>query len=83
MDKVMMKCGHSANATTKIDDKNAPACAICGCIEVLEIPIDLTGRKAKCTYCNGEVDSRLNLAFFEYCSDKPFDRYYCGCMGWN
>jgi hypothetical protein len=95
--------------------------------------IDLTGRKAKCTYypnggkyhkCPEPIDSRKNLAFFEYRGEgskyateyckvcgmykrahqkvnpytgregitdhefvpkgpDEYDRYFCGCWGWD
>lgn len=97
MSKQMMMCGHSANAT---DGDGNPVCAICFGIPEATIvnnnPINLTGRKARCSYygktfthrgrrvtCTGEVDSKVSLAFFEHCPDKEYDNYYCGCFGWD
>lgn len=86
MDKPMMKCGHAAMAT---DAEGNPVCVICvgihdGAREVAEPP-NLTGRKAKCTYgCKNSVkDSKTSLAFFEHLPQQEFDRYYCGCYGWD
>lgn len=85
---VLMKCGHTANAT--IEDR--PCCAICvGLTPDAEIVdeklIDLTGRKAKCSQHRfadgGIVDSDLRLAFFKHNPDAEYDSYYCGCWGWN
>jgi hypothetical protein len=85
---ILMKCGHSDNAKRVLNNgEQIPACVICGCTEVAETPIDLTGRKARCTYygskCHSEIDSRLNLAFFNHKPDSKYDEYYCGCWGWN
>ncbi len=33
--------------------------------------------------CKCERDSSEELAFFEYCLGKDFDKYYCGCWGWD
>lgn len=33
--------------------------------------------------CLCEMDSSPHLAFFEHLPDKEFDRYYCGCWGWD
>jgi hypothetical protein len=57
---------------------------------------DLTGRTARCSYygtrprplggaqCQSERPSTApGLAFFEHQPDKPFDRYFCGCWGWD
>ena len=91
--KPMMKCGHTTNAET---GDNKPACAICGCTEVSEQVIDLTGRKARCTYygkvvnhqgrkvtCKSEADSKTSLPFFKHKPESQYDEYYCGCCGWN
>lgn len=78
----MMKCGHSANAV--FNDK--PCCAICApspdAYEVVETP-DVTGRKAKCSDCDYVRDSSVDLPFFEYRPDEEYDKFYCGCMGWE
>ena len=89
MTKPMMKCGHTANATS--EDK--PCCVICAPKkEAFQISLDpdLTGRMMKCSYTrgrNGEthkpVPSKLTAAFFEYRPDREFDEYYCGCWGWD
>lgn len=85
MNEVLMKCGHTANATYGEDNK--PCCLICSpkpeAFEVItELP-DLTGRKARCSDCGEIVNSNWNLPFFEYCPDKEFDRFYSGCFGWD
>lgn len=82
--EVIMECGHAANATCK----GEPICVICtgihpGAKTIAKTP-DLTGRTARCSYGgHADVPSRLNLAFFEYLPGQEFDRYYCGCYGWN
>lgn len=83
--KPMMKCGHAANA---VDKDGNPCCAICAgstpdAFIVEDKEIDLTGRKAICSYCNTIVDSSLDLPFFEYRPDKEYDNFYDGCWGWD
>jgi len=86
MTKPMMKCGHTANG--KINGK--PCCLICygikdGATEVAkesDLP-NLEGRVAKCAYCENTQPSSFKLAFFEYKSNEKYDKYYCGCRGWN
>jgi len=91
--KPMMKCGHAANAETA---DNKPACGICGCTELSEQEIDLTGRKARCAYygkvvklqgrtsrCESESESSTSLPFFAHKPESEYDEYYCGCLGWN
>lgn len=87
----MMACGHAANAVSKArDGKETPCCVICaGSNEpaahtVVKGP-DLTGRMMKCSYgCAKSVKpSSLDGAFFEHRPTEQFDRYYCGCFGWD
>ena len=84
-----MKCGHAANATTTINKKVVPCCAICYGINDGAMEIDKTykqpvGRKAICSYGHHAiVDSNTNLAFFKARPNEEYDRYYCGCWGWN
>lgn len=33
--------------------------------------------------CKSEAPSSTSLAFFEHKPSEPFDRYYCGCFGWD
>ena len=88
MARLLMKCGHVANAT---DANGNPCCAICAGIDnrAFEIAREvkgtdgLEGRKAKCPYCGKTVDSKWELPFFEYCPDVDRDSYYCGCWGWD
>ena len=87
MDKLMMKCGHAANAT---NGKGEPSCVICigihpGAEEIAETPV-LANRKSHCAYymgCKTEKDSNTNLPFFQHKPDHEFDQHYCGCKGWN
>jgi hypothetical protein len=95
MDTPMMKCGHSANGVhRKKDGTSQPACVICagihaGALEIATEKPDFTGRVAKCSYnnprgkCKSEVPSSSELAFFESRPTEEFDRYYCGCFGWD
>ena len=94
---IFMECGHSANAEHVLEDgTKIPSCAICMCDKIVEDKPDLTGRKARCDYfgqtfrhsgrmvtCHGETNSKYSLAFFEHRPTRPFDKYYCGCYGWN
>lgn len=83
----LMKCGHVANA----ESNGKPCCIICVGITsdafVIDRPVTgrdgLEGRKAKCTDCGCITDSSWNLPFFKYCPDSEYDRYYCGCYGWD
>jgi hypothetical protein len=87
MAKYLMGCGHVSNATK--DSK--PICIICrdihdGAEKVICECIgntELEGRKAKCFYGDTIVDSRWDLAFFEYRPAHSFDGYYCGCYKWD
>lgn len=77
----MMACGHSANAS----HKGAPVCAICFGSDEAELVVlqpNLEGRKAKCS-CGSWLTSSTGLAFFEHLPNEKFDRFYCGCRGWN
>lgn len=77
----MMACGHASNATSD----GGPACAICGCTTPLRQVSGkegLEGRKAKCSSCGRETDSKWELPFFEH-TEQAFDRHYCGCRGWD
>jgi len=81
-EKMMMACGHSANAT----HEGKPCCAICiglndDAERVIEAP-DLNGRMATCS-CGKKAPSSTSLPFFEHCPTKEQDLYYCGCRGWN
>lgn len=83
--KPIMKCGHAANA---VDKNGNPCCAICvgftpNAFIVDDRTPDLTGRKAKCFYCGKERESSIELPFFEYKPDKEYDKFYCGCGGWD
>lgn len=79
-------------------DKDAllmyPKCKICGATDreagqvgVHESLPSLEGRRARCAYykgkCQSEADSKRGLAFFEHLPEQEFDRYYCGCRGWD
>jgi hypothetical protein len=77
---ILMKCGHVANETCPVcfPDPNSYT-------PVDEVP-DLTGRLARCDYyisCSKELPSSLGLAFFEYRPNDTYDRFYCGCRGWE
>lgn len=79
----LMKCGHASNATSE----GKPACAICGCIDIIKEckGIEgLEGRKAKCSQCGKSiVNSKWELPFFKHRPDREYDTYYCGCWGWD
>jgi hypothetical protein len=82
----MMACGHSANA---VDGEGRPVCVICAGLNagagVVAPEPDLCGRISRCAYCKKERTSgdREFMAFFEHRPKEEFDRYYCGCRGWN
>jgi hypothetical protein len=84
MNTPMMKCGHAANAHRA---DGSQCCAICigldaGAIIVMDCPT-LEGRIALCGYCHAQVESNTKLAFFEYRPNEAYDKYYCGCEGWE
>ena len=84
--KVMMRCGHSANAMKQVTaDDEIPCCSICNCDEIDENKPDLTNRKAKCSYgCESSItNSDFRLPFFKYRPNCKYDEYYCGCYGWD
>ena len=85
--EVLMKCGHTANSVFKYNGEYKPCCAICfgitnDAVEEVELQ-SLENRKAKCSWCGKEVDSRYSLPFFKHKPDKEYDTFYCGCGGWN
>lgn len=75
----------------------APVCVICIGIAPGAEQVDAdyqtaAGRMARCSYfprggkqgkCQEPQPSTTALAFFESRPDQPFDRYYCGCWGWD
>ncbi len=83
--QVLMKCGHVANSLYGKD--NQPCCLICApkpeAFEKITVLPNLIGRKAKCSDCDNIVDSNWYLPFFEYRPNEEYDKYYCGCFGWN
>lgn len=55
---LMMKCGHAANATRKVNGEDFPCCVICAGIDpgadiVDDSPPSLEGRTSKCSSCKG------------------------------
>lgn len=86
MKRPMMKCGCAGQADRVMPDgTRKPSCITHSCDEIAPIQPNLVGRKAKCSYgCVKTItDSSLDLAFFEHKPDAEFDRYYCGCYGWD
>ena len=84
MERVLMRCGHAAQAT---DRDGHPVCVICyglraGAAQLGE-PVHLRDRKARCVYCKKEAASDPGLPFFEYRPDDEADLFYCGCFGWE
>lgn len=84
----LMKCGHIAQGT--LDKK--PVCVICVGSNKLAEEVEkevikgnegLEGRKARCSLCGKETDSRWDLPFFEFNKKYSTDTYYCGCRGWD
>ena len=80
MKKYLMKCGHVANSETT-DGK--PFCVVCGCYDLADNQPILRNRKAKCYWCEKEVESSFNLPFFKFRPEQEYDSYYCGCGGWD
>jgi hypothetical protein len=82
MKPTLMKCGCAPNATSG----GEPICSIhreATPMPESEVP-DFSTREAKCSYCNRiEASDPKMLAFYEYRKGEEFDRYYCGCLGWN
>lgn len=94
----MMKCGHAANATNTSGKPCCAICAVKpGYDEPAEV--DLSNRRAKCQYRTRKMVGTIHslaghspegvpsdtpgLAFFEHRPGEKFDRYYCGCHGWD
>lgn len=75
----ILKCGHLPNAKSN----GKPCCVLCQCFEFGDNVPNLTNRKAKCSDCGKIVDSKFNLAFFVYQPKQEFDKFYCGCYGWD
>jgi hypothetical protein len=66
--KIMMKCGHSANAKINVNGEYVQGCTFCSETEpAMKMP-DLTNRIASCSMCNNKQPSTnyVNLAFFEF-----------------
>jgi len=87
MTNKLMRCGHAANA---VREDGSPVCVICvGIVEGADQIVpeekqpDLTNRYAMCVYCTATVSSNLDLPFFEFKPTDYYDRYYCGCRGWD
>lgn len=87
MEKIL-KCGCAPVAK---DEQGNHVCITHGCREEAPIDLDkaLEGREAKCAYCGVKCLSKNHPGFiglppfFEYLPDREFDRYYCGCQGWD
>ena len=89
----LMECGHVAQGMRGW--KKSPVCLVCMCDAVAREVTGtdgLLGREAVCSYfgsrtrsgiCQGKTESSWDLAFFEYRPDEKFDRFYCGCWGWD
>ena len=91
MSSVLMKCGHRSQSE---DSNGKPICVICIGLDERATIVDesitdeiLKDRKARCSYygskCTSEQPSSLNLAFFSHQPDKEYDKFYCGCYGWD
>lgn len=46
-------------------------------------PKKRTGDCGHHAICTCSASSSPSLPFFEYLPDKPYDKYYCGCWGWD
>lgn len=87
----LMKCGHIANGYKKNEEnKLEPYCIICDCGEIekeVHGTEGLENRQAICTQhkgaSNNPVPSNWELPFFEYRPNEKYDKYYCGCWGWD
>lgn len=75
----LMQCGCAAYAHK--DGKWG--CGVHNCWTPMEEVPDLSNREAKCLYCGTFCPSDTKLPFFEYVGDREYDRFYCGCRGWN
>lgn len=79
---VIMKCGCGATGYIIKNGEKIKACLIHGCTEEKEVQLD--GRFAICNYGNhAKIASNDKLAFFEFRPYEEFDRYYCGCYGYD
>ena len=77
---MIMKCGCSSFGITV---NGVPGCGVHACTEPMDTAPDLTNRRMRCSYGGNEKPSNPKAAFFEYCPSEDFDRYYCGCYGWD
>jgi len=78
---IMMKCGHSANATS---EDGSPCCVICVGIhpgaEIIDSnPPSLEGRMSICPLCKRTTPSDAELFLFKHLPDQPYDEHHCGC----
>lgn len=82
---ILMQCGCAAQGTvTRPGHDAVVGCLVHDCYDVAEQAPDLAGRIARCSYgAHADRPSSASLAFFEHRPGHPFDRYYCGCFGWD
>lgn len=85
MEHKILKCGCVDYAIKHLKDgTDVPCCITHNCTEFMEEQPDLSSRKARCVYCGKERESdKDRLPFFEYVPGREYDRYYCGCKGWD
>ena len=79
----IMECGHLARAR-RMTAGGAPACVWCAnltekAFKVMNPQPSLGGRKARCSRCGRETESKLNLRLFCYRAGDGPDEFYCGC----
>ena len=80
---------HGLPGATQVDDtppdlsQRMARCAYYGknVIRPFHGSCDYGGQRG--TFCYCEKPSSAKLPFFEHVPSKEFDRFYCGCMGWD
>ena len=82
-ERQIMACGCIEDGTFK--DNYTPlytGCTLHHCAAPLIPQPDLSNRLARCKYgCTSTIQrSTINLQFFKYKSDSPYDEFYCGCF---
>lgn len=40
-------------------------------------------KSAQCLYCSKTTESHPSLPFWEHKPNDEYDKYYCGCFGWD
>ncbi len=84
-------CNEVADEEPDLSGRTA-RCSICDCIETNASACKRSRAAGGIEACYGvvpegkrrsEAPSSLDLPFFEHRPNEEYDRFFCGCMGWN